>query len=81
MEPLSVGVHSVATLARFKTGQTIASGEPDQTDSCAWLSRKALGASRIVAVDRNQARSDFAESCATDAAALPARRILLLQAN
>ena len=73
MEPLSVGVHSVATLAQFKAGQTIAVWGAGPVGLLCMAVAKALGASRIVAIDINQARLDFAKSyAATDAFAPPA---------
>lgn len=73
MEPLSVGIHSVATLAQFKAGQTVAIWGAGPVDLLCMAVAKALGASRIVAVDINQARVDFAKSyAATDAFVPPA---------
>jgi len=73
MEPLSVGVHSVSTLAQFKTGQTIAVWGAGPIGLLCMAVAKALGASRIVAVDINQARLDFAKSyVATDTFVPPA---------
>ena len=67
MEPLSVGVHSVATLAQFKSGQTIAVWGAGPVGLLCMAVAKALGASRIVAIDINQARLDFAKNyAATD---------------
>jgi len=67
MEPLSVGVHSVATLARLKAGQSIAVWGSGPVGLLCMAVAKALGASRIVAVDINQARLDFAKNyAATD---------------
>lgn len=73
MEPLSVGVHSVSTLAQLKTGQTIAVWGAGPVGLLCMAVAKALGASRIIAVDINQARSDFAKSyAATDVFVPPA---------
>ena len=75
MEPLSVGVHSVATLAQFKTGQTIAVWGAGPVGLLCMAVAKALGASRIVAVDINQTRLDFAKSyAATDVFMPPASK-------
>ncbi|KAF9646027.1 xylitol dehydrogenase [Thelephora ganbajun] len=71
MEPLSVGVHSVATLAQFKTGQTIAVWGAGPVGLLCMAVAKAFGASRIVAVDINQARLDFAKSYAATDIFLP----------
>jgi len=73
MEPLSVGVHSVATLAQFRAGQTIAIWGAGPIGLLCMAVAKALGASRIVAVDINQTRLDFAKSyAATDVFTPPA---------
>jgi D-xylulose reductase len=67
MEPLSVGVHSVATLAQLRTGQSIAVWGAGPVGLLCMAVAKALGASRIVAIDINRARLDFAKSyVATD---------------
>ena len=67
MEPLSVGVHSVATTAQLRTGQTIAIWGAGPVGLMCMAVAKALGASRVIAVDINPARLDFAESyVATD---------------
>lgn len=72
MEPLSVGVHSVATLAQFKAGQTIAVWGAGPVGLLCMAVAKALSASRIIAIDINQARLDFAKSyAATDVFAPP----------
>jgi len=72
MEPLSVGVHSVATLAQFKAGQTIAVWGAGPVGLLCMAVAKALGASRIIAIDINQARLDFAKNyAATDVFAPP----------
>jgi len=73
MEPLSVGVHSVATLAQLKTGQTIAIWGAGPVGLLCMAVAKAIGASRIIAVDINQARLDFAKNyAATDIFVPPA---------
>ena len=73
MEPLSVGVHSVSTLAQLKTGQTIAVWGAGPVGLLCMAVAKALGASRIVAVDINRARLDFAKRyAATDVFEPPA---------
>lgn len=71
IEPLSVGVHSVATLAQLKTGQTVAVWGAGPVGLLCMAVAKALGASRIVAVDINQARLDFAKSYAATDIFLP----------
>lgn len=62
MEPLSVGVHAVSTLAQLRTGQSIAVWGAGPVGLLCMAVAKALGASRIVAVDINPARLEFAQS-------------------
>lgn len=67
LEPLAVGVHSVSTLAQFKTGQTVAVFGCGPVGLLCMAVAKALGASRIVAIDIAQPRLDFAKQyAATD---------------
>lgn len=64
MEPLSVAVHAVATLAQLKTSQAIVVWGSGPVGLLCMAVAKALSASRIIAVDINQTRLDFAKSYA-----------------
>lgn len=74
MEPLSVAVHAVSTLAQFRTNQTVAIFGCGPVGLLCMAVAKALGASRIVAVDIVQDRLTFAKNyAATDGFIPPAR--------
>jgi D-xylulose reductase len=60
MEPLSVAVHSVAQLGGFKTGQKIAVFGAGPVGLLCMAVARALGASRVIAVDIVEARLNFA---------------------
>ncbi|KAI9512231.1 xylitol dehydrogenase [Russula earlei] len=67
LEPLSVGVHSVSTLAKFQPAQSIVIFGCGPVGLLCMAVAKAIGASRIVAVDIVQSRLDFAKTyAATD---------------
>ncbi|ODN79716.1 chlorophyll synthesis pathway protein BchC [Cryptococcus amylolentus CBS 6039] len=67
IEPLAVGVHSVANLGGFKSDQTIVVFGCGPVGLLCMAVAKALGARRVVAVDINQERLEFAKSyAATD---------------
>ena len=67
MEPLSVGIHSVSTIAQLRANQSIAIFGAGPVGLLCMAVAKALGASRIVAIDIVQSRLDFAkEYAATD---------------
>ena len=71
MEPLSVGVHSVSNLGGFKTNQTIAIFGCGPVGLLCMAVAKALGASRVIAVDIVPARLEFAKSYAATETWLP----------
>lgn len=71
MEPLSVAVHSVSTLADFKPNQSIAVFGCGPVGILCMAVAKAFGARRIVAVDIVQSRLDFAKSYAATDVYLP----------
>jgi len=74
MEPLSVAVHAVSTLAQLRTNQTVAVFGCGPVGLLCMAVAKALGASRIVAVDIVQDRLTFAKNyAATDGFIPPAR--------
>jgi D-xylulose reductase len=67
MEPLSVGVHSVFTQAKLQPAQSIAVFGCGPVGLLCMAVAKAIGASRIIAVDIVQSRLDFAKTyAATD---------------
>lgn len=73
MEPLSVGVHSVANVGNFKANQVIAVFGAGPVGLLCMAVAKALGAKRVIAVDINQARLDFAKSYAATDLYLPGK--------
>lgn len=67
MEPLSVGVHSVSTLGKCKTDQVVIVFGAGPVGLLCMAVAKALGARRVIAVDIQQERLDFAKGyVATD---------------
>ena len=67
MEPLSVGVHSVFTQAKLQPAQSIAVFGCGPVGLLCMAVAKAIGASRIIAVDIVQSRLVFAKTyAATD---------------
>jgi len=67
MEPLSVATHALASIAQLKVNDTIAIFGAGPVGLLLMAVAKAFGAKRIIAVDINQARLDFAKSyAATD---------------
>lgn len=71
MEPLSVAVHAVSTLAKLTANQTIAIFGCGPVGLLCMAVAKALGASRIVAVDIVPSRLEFAKSYAATETFLP----------
>jgi D-xylulose reductase len=67
MEPLAVGVHSVHTLGKCQSDQNVIVFGAGPVGLLCMAVAKALGARRIIAVDIQQERLDFATSyVATD---------------
>jgi threonine dehydrogenase-like Zn-dependent dehydrogenase len=67
IEPLAVGVHSVAKLGGFQSGQNIVVFGAGPVGLLCMAVAKALGAKKIFAVDINKERLDFAKGyAATD---------------
>jgi D-xylulose reductase len=64
MEPLSVAIHSVSNLGNFRANQSIAIFGCGPIGLVCMAVAKALGASRIIAVDIVPSRVDFAKSYA-----------------
>lgn len=71
MEPLSVGVHSVANLGNFKANQSLVVFGCGPVGLLCMAVAKALGASRIVAVDIVPSRLEFAQQYAATQVYLP----------
>ncbi|KAI0053005.1 xylitol dehydrogenase [Auriscalpium vulgare] len=73
MEPLSVAVHSVSTLAKLQPNQNVAVFGCGPVGLLCMAVAKALGAARIIAVDIVDSRLEFAKSyAATDTYKPPA---------
>lgn len=67
MEPLSVAVHAVATVGSLRTGQNVLIFGAGPVGLLAMGVAKGLGAAKIIAVDINEERLNFAKSyAATD---------------
>jgi len=73
MEPLSVGIHSVANVGQFKANQTVAIFGAGPVGLLCMAVAKALGARRVIAVDIVQSRLDFAKSYAATDIFLPSK--------
>ncbi|KAF5388228.1 hypothetical protein D9615_000511 [Tricholomella constricta] len=71
IEPLAVGIHSVSNLGGFRANQAIIIFGCGPVGLLCMSVAKALGASRIIAVDINVARLEFAKSYAATDAYLP----------
>ena len=67
MEPLAVAVHALCSVTNFRTGQNIAVFGCGPVGLLCMAVARALGAARIVGIDINQSRLDFAKTyAATD---------------
>lgn len=71
MEPLSVAVHAVNTLAQLRSNQTVAVFGCGPVGLLCMAVAKALGASRIIAIDIVPARVDFALKYAATESFIP----------
>ncbi|WVR07288.1 chlorophyll synthesis pathway protein BchC [Kwoniella sp. DSM 27419] len=71
MEPLSVGIHSVSTLGNIKSDQVVIVFGAGPVGLLCMAVAKALGARRVIAVDIQQERLDFAKSYAATDIFLP----------
>ncbi|EJD01200.1 xylitol dehydrogenase [Fomitiporia mediterranea MF3/22] len=71
MEPLSVAVHAVSTLAQLRANQSVAIFGCGPVGLLCMAVAKALGASRIIAVDIVPSRVEFAVSYAATEGFLP----------
>ncbi|KAG8825714.1 hypothetical protein FRC17_008558 [Serendipita sp. 399] len=66
MEPLAVGIHSVSTLAQVRANQVVAVFGAGPVGLLCMAVAKALGARRVIAIDIQQSRLDFAKSYAAN---------------
>jgi D-xylulose reductase len=71
MEPLSVGVHAVHQVASFRASQSIAVFGCGPVGLLCMAVAKASGASRIIAIDVNSTRLNFAKTYAATDIYLP----------
>ncbi|WWD02656.1 chlorophyll synthesis pathway protein BchC [Kwoniella europaea PYCC6329] len=74
MEPLSVGVHSVHSLGQLQSDQVVIVFGAGPVGLLCMAVAKALGARRVIAVDIQQERLDFARSYAASDIFLPGAR-------
>jgi len=71
MEPLAVGIHSVSTVAQVRVDQVVAVFGAGPVGLLCMAVAKALGARRVIAIDINQDRLEFAKSYAANDVFLP----------
>lgn len=71
MEPLSVAVHSLSKLAGCKSGDNVVIFGAGPVGLLCMAVAKALGAARVIAVDIQQERLDFAKKYAASDVFLP----------
>jgi D-xylulose reductase len=71
MEPLAVGIHSVSTIAQVRTNQIVAVFGAGPVGLLCMAVAKALGARRVIAIDINQERVNFAKSYAASDIFIP----------
>lgn len=73
MEPLSVAVHAIANVGGLKTGQNVLIFGAGPVGLLAMGVAKGLGAGKIIAVDINEDRLNFAKSYAATHTYIPVR--------
>ena len=71
MEPLSLAVHSVANIAQLKTNQSVVVFGAGPVGLLCMAVARALGASRVIAVDIVPSRLEFAKTYAATDTYLP----------
>jgi D-xylulose reductase len=71
IEPLAVGIHSVFTLAQVRANYVVAIYGAGPVGLLCMAVAKALGARRVIAIDIQQSRLDFAKSYAADDVFVP----------
>ncbi|WWC61804.1 chlorophyll synthesis pathway protein BchC [Kwoniella dejecticola CBS 10117] len=74
MEPLSVAVHAIANKGQLRTGQNVIIFGAGPVGLLAMGVAKGLGANRIVAVDINQERLQFAKDYAATDVYIPTKQ-------
>lgn len=75
MEPLSVGIHSVANIGQLKAQENVVVFGAGPVGLLCMAVAKALGARRIIAVDIVPSRLEFAKSYAATETYLPPKPI------
>lgn len=73
MEPLSVAVHAIANVGQMRTGYTVLIMGAGPVGLLAMGVAKGLGAGKIIAMDINEERLDFAKSYAATHTYIPVR--------
>lgn len=72
MEPLAVAVHALTSVTDFRAGQNITVFGCGPVGLLCMAVARALGASRVIGIDINQSRLDFAKKyAATDVYLVP----------
>ncbi|KAG8821728.1 hypothetical protein FRC19_007335 [Serendipita sp. 401] len=71
MEPLAVGIHSVSNLAQVRANQVVAVFGAGPVGLLCMAVAKALGARRVIGIDIQQSRLDFAKSYAANDVFMP----------
>lgn len=71
MEPLAVGIHSVSTLGKCSSDQSVIVFGAGPVGLLCMAVAKALGARRVIAVDINEERLQFAKAYAASDIFLP----------
>lgn len=71
MEPLSVAIHAVANIAGLRSNQTVVIFGAGPVGLLCMATARALGASRVVAVDIVPSRLEFAKKYAATETYLP----------
>jgi len=73
MEPLSVAVHAISNVGQLRTGQTVLIMGAGPVGLLAMGVAKGLGAGKIIAVDINEERLNFAKGYAATHTYIPVR--------
>ena len=80
MEPLSVAVHSVSSIGKCQTDQTVIIFGAGPVGLLCMAVAKALGARRVIAVDINEERLLFAKNYAATDTYIPVHPFILSRA-
>jgi len=73
MEPLAVAVHSASNLSEIKANQVVAVFGAGPVGLLCMAVAKALGARRVIAIDINEARVNFAKTYAATDSFVPSK--------